>query len=271
MIDIPNFIGRHILRFDNHRVVSPPGPILPGEGPFILVASVMRSGTHLLIDTILNNFPRTRWYPLYVELGGYLHQGRIPELLSSGGYVVKTHFPQVDDRPEWIRSVEAVARRSRILITYRDQKETYRSTRGWLEAEPEVVGKTMSLAESEDVYYESLRRFEDFWGQFEALRISYHDLIDRRRQPELIREIGAWIGQEPRSPMIRPYPKTAKVRPYAAKALTRLIGRHAPVINTTIRFAKHHPPQRGAGISRDVPVGDDRVLAPEVRAAGTAP
>jgi hypothetical protein len=44
--------------------------------------------------------------------------------------------------------------------------------------------------------------------------------------------------------MIHPYPKTAKYKIYTAKALTRLVGRNAPVVNTTIRFGKTAAPDR---------------------------
>lgn len=241
-MDIGNLIGRKFLTQNQPRVCCPPGPILPGEGPFILVATVMRAGTHLLIDSILNNFPRYRRFPLFINLDG-IPNGRIPELLSSGGYLIKTHFPQVGDHPDRAPLIEAVARRSRILTIYRDPKATYRSTRAWLDEESKG-NDMMSVAESEEGYNESLRRFNEFWGRFEHLQIDFRDLTSPQKQPETIRQIGEWLGQEPRSPMVFPYPKTAKFKVYTAKALTRIVGRRAPVINTTIRFGRTEAPDK---------------------------
>ena len=53
--DLSNFIGRTVLPFTNPRVVAPPGT--PGHHgrPNLIVATPMRSGTHILIDLILNN------------------------------------------------------------------------------------------------------------------------------------------------------------------------------------------------------------------------
>ena len=243
MLDIGNLIGRKFLTQDNPRVCCPPGPILPGEGPFVMVATVMRAGTHLLIDSILNNFPRTRRSPLYVDLDS-IPNDRIPGTAVVGRIRCEDSLPPGGGwRDERSPLVEAVARQSRILTINRDPKASYRSTRAWLEAESNV-SRMMSVAESEDIYYESLRRFNEFWARFEHLPIDFHDLTNPQSQPETIRKIGEWIGQEPRSPMIYPYPKTAKLKVYSAKALTRLFGRHAPVVNTTIRFGKTAAPDK---------------------------
>ncbi len=68
---------------------------MPGAAngtPHVVVAAQMRSGTHLLIDLILNNFPVYRESPLYLDLERYrlsdLETSRIPDLR---GLVIKTH------------------------------------------------------------------------------------------------------------------------------------------------------------------------------------
>ena len=43
------------LPHNNKLTVCPPGNLPRGEGKSILVPSIPRSGTHLLIDSIINN------------------------------------------------------------------------------------------------------------------------------------------------------------------------------------------------------------------------
>ena len=62
-----NWVGRRVLPYENARVVAPPGVPVTQDRPNIVVATPKRSGTHVLIDILLNNLPAYRRRPLYVE------------------------------------------------------------------------------------------------------------------------------------------------------------------------------------------------------------
>ena len=82
---------------DSKRVMAPSGSIVASHTslPLIVVTSFPRSGTHILIDLILNNFTPYRRNPLYVDLDRYIHEGLdVEDLIQKGGYVVKTHYPE---------------------------------------------------------------------------------------------------------------------------------------------------------------------------------
>jgi hypothetical protein len=55
--DLTHYISTHLLPFTNPRVVCPPGTVTAQGRPNIIVATPMRSGTHILSDMILNNIP----------------------------------------------------------------------------------------------------------------------------------------------------------------------------------------------------------------------
>lgn len=85
-----------VLPHNNRRCVAPPGELRPGSGKPVIVSSIMRSGTHLLIDLLLNNFPAYRRMPLYVDLDHALASGlTAADLLHGGCYVMKSHHPNV--------------------------------------------------------------------------------------------------------------------------------------------------------------------------------
>ncbi len=80
--------------------------------------------------------------------------------------------------------------------------------------------------------------FQDFWQQFKVHYVTFDRLTTPGLYPELVSEIGSWIDTEPNARIIRPFPKNRRWMVYTFKALTRLLGRHSPIINTTIAFAK---------------------------------
>ena len=92
------FLGTHVLPYTNRRVVCPPGrPEVHGR-PNIVVATPKRCGTHVLIDTILNNMPAYRNRPLYIDLDKAWKRRDLDEKLFGridprAGYVLKTHLP----------------------------------------------------------------------------------------------------------------------------------------------------------------------------------
>ncbi|NOY69172.1 MAG: hypothetical protein GXP53_06720 [Deltaproteobacteria bacterium] len=229
-----NMIGTYILPFHNSMVVSPPGRVKPGQGTLILVPSIMRSGTHLLIDTILNNFSAYRRRPLYVDLDRLLDEPdgrdeRVEQLLGAGAYVVKTHYPQVYCHPDREPFVLRVARQSNIITVNRKFEQTFRSSSSW--GHP--------IAEDKDIYRESILRFRRFWSEEPMLEVSFPELTIPLHQKATIENISGYInvGLSDSKPVVVTIPKNKRLKVYIAKLLTRLFGNYSPVINTTIRYA----------------------------------
>lgn len=235
-MSIANYLGRKYLRFKNPRVVCPPGEILPGEGPLVVVATVMRSGTHLMIDTILNNFPRYKRRPLYVDLDRLLdaadREEKVDKLLASGGYVVKTHFPQAFDQPGREPLVRRVAERSRIVVVHRDPERTYRSLQAW------TSQWDLGLVKDKGAYLASVARFGEFWRDYPRLDFQFEELVDEKGYEDMVGRLQAFLGTPPSARLRRPPRASARLQVYLTKGLTRVLGHRAPVVNTTIRFGK---------------------------------
>lgn len=225
-------IGTYLLSFKNTRVVCPPGKLTPGHGRLILVPTIMRSGTHLLIDMILNNFSVYRRKPLYVDFDRLLDQpqgrnDRVEQLLCAGAYVVKTHYPQVYCEREREVYLQRVAENSHIITVDRNPEHTFRSSSGW----------GQSIAEHKRIYQESVQRFKSFWANREMLRLSFPRLIDPAHHEKTVSLISNYIQVPNGEPLLGPLPAKHRFQIYISKAMTRLLGRYAPIINTTIRFS----------------------------------
>ena len=169
-----------LIPHNTRRTVAPPGRLRDtGPGEIVLVASVMRSGTHVLIDCILNNFDRYRRRPLYVDLDQLVRQGldwrRIVD--QAGPYVVKTHFPQV----QYTGLKEAVTQllgAARVVIPERSAEDVLRSSEAF------DTGMTT------DELRQSLRTFEQFWSRVPHLPVEFAQLVDRARRCEADRAPG---------------------------------------------------------------------------------
>jgi hypothetical protein len=219
-------LSRYVLSPSTPRTTCPPGDLTPGKGHFIVVASLQRSGTHLLIDAILNNFARYKRRPLYIHLDRYLKEGHTLEpLLATGGYVVKTHFPQTLG-PEYESSIRHLLERSVILTPIRPMEQVYRSAVAF-----GTVSDQYELAQH-------VARFDRFWQPYERMLIPFEGLVDTKNYPMLIRQIGQYIGTAPNDKLIYPIAKEHLFRVKLLKLLTRLFGNRCPVVNTTIAFAK---------------------------------
>jgi len=208
--------------------VAPPGKLKTTRdgAAIVLVPSIMRSGTHLLIDSILNNISVYRRRPLYIDLDQYVISGLDPnDILLAGPYVVKTHFPQVQV-PGLSEAVRLIASRSRILIPRRN---------------PDSIIKSSLLFDA-DLSAESINaafaQFDGFWLQYEHMDVQFERLTHRDRYHALMHEISRFIGSDARKSLIFPPAKNEKMKVYLIKAMTRLIGKYSPVVNTTISFSK---------------------------------
>src|SRR4051812_42875729 len=88
-------VGSRVLPHDTRKTTAPPAVLPSADGPLIIVASMMRSGTHLLLDSMFNNFPPLRRTPLFVDFDSYERQALpVDPLRSLRGAVIKTHYPE---------------------------------------------------------------------------------------------------------------------------------------------------------------------------------
>src|SRR5262245_46905598 len=93
--DVLRLFCSKLLPHDTRSTTCPPAPLVSGHGPLIIVASLMRSGTHLLLDSFFNNFPELRRVPLFVDFDAYQRAGLpVGPLQSVQGIIVKTHYPE---------------------------------------------------------------------------------------------------------------------------------------------------------------------------------
>lgn len=232
---LANFVGTHLLPFTNPRVVCPPGRVRPTGRPNLVIATPMRSGTHILIDLILNNLPAYRRTPLYVDLDQCFKQARpgndlLAQITPDAGYVLKTHMPlNVPEGMGGDARIAALIDQGQVVTVHRDRAEVCRSLARWHGIAPE---------EAEAEYGPQYDRFWDFWTGRPQTRLSFGDLFDETKMRRTLADLAAASGTAP-SPRYRPPPSSAtKSRIYANKMMTRLAGRHAPRVDTTIHTLK---------------------------------
>jgi len=212
---------------NNKKTVAPPGILCKQVGKPILVSSLMRSGTHLLIDLVLNNFSEYRNSPLYIDLDQYLkNRLSIDELFGCGNYVIKTHFPQVMHSAKDIIVIRKLASESYIIQPQRDIASISKS-----------LQKFSYLGNFEDLLLEK-NTFEEFWKDYTTLQINFRDLLSKENGGSILEDIEAFISQPHRTPPVLPPLNTSIPYIYIIKLLTRLLGKKAPIINTTIQFSR---------------------------------
>lgn len=209
----------------NAKLTAPPGRIPNGEGRPVLVKSKMRSGTHLLIDLILNNFPQLRTESLYVELDHAFHQGITAEKFSNlGKCLCKTHFGGKKGQELRSEITQNVVSRAYIIEPVRDLEQMKPSLRNFL-----------SEQEFKD-YLETCYQFDRYWKETECLKISFNELISKEGNDSAIKKIAAYIGEEPSSKRYYNRSKQELRKVMLDKLLTRLRGVKQRRVNTTIQF-----------------------------------
>ncbi|WP_123785257.1 hypothetical protein [Pseudazoarcus pumilus] len=220
-----------LIPHDNRLTVSPPGKLKARSNynsiPHVIVASKRRSGTHLLIDTLLNNFEPFRRTPLYVNLDSYVVSGHTIESLNeSGPYVIKTHYPQSTD-PRIADALEMlISSGSKVIITDRKDSEILKSLEVFLPSLDENAAR------------KSNHEFDIFWKDQDYLRIKFEDIINTFSYTEVVNSISDYLNIKHNESIIFPPGRSELIKAMASKLLTRTLGRHAPVINTTIAFNK---------------------------------
>ena len=224
-----NLAGQYIVPFKNPRVVCPPGPVPRCEGKTIIIASMMRSGTHLAIDMLLNNFPALVSKPLYLDADQYFRgeENRIKYMndeITIGQCIVKTHYPQSipDNKLEVIKKLAVDAH---VILLHRPAKETFKSLNAW------------GMAEDFVEYQSEVEKFYEFWNVAapDSLSVQFDELVDEESFRNLIARVESKIGVSPKEKISLPVnPKKVWIMA-ASKLATRLMGQYSPVINTGIR------------------------------------
>ena len=236
---IANVIGARYLSFQNPAVVSPPGVIAPQGRRNIIVATPMRSGTHVVIDLLANNFTDYRTRPLYVDLDQRIKQSRsapdrFGRLDAQSGYIVKTHFPiAVGERSGEREVVAALARDALVIAVRRPDAEIARSLRNWSGSVP-----AEGAAAREAVIRADIAAFWEMWAQRADLTLEFADLFRDAPVEALLDRVARETGAARRRRLMRPPAQRRLWRIYLNKAMTRLLGRNAPRIDTTIYTLK---------------------------------
>ena len=232
-----NAIGNHWLRHNNPRTLCPPGMPQAGKGPkrpLIMVPTLMRSGTHILIDLILNNFPAYQGKPLYVDLDLVLRHPQREEMLAKmrevGGFVVKTHCPQLIVKEGDVEVIQEIAAESIIISTKRDTDVVLESMVRFPELSRRFGDEATIVA--------GIERFYEFWQSREPTVFPFEQLLKNSEVPNIVAEIASVIDCPLPSKVVTPPEKAAYLRVCAVKAMTRVLGHRSPVINTTIQFAR---------------------------------
>ena len=232
--DLSNFIGTHVLSFQNPRVVCPPGTLTEQGRPNIIVATPRRSGTHVLIDLLLNNMPAYRTRPLYVDLDQCLKRTTstddlLTPITSRAGYIIKTHLPiGLDESVTTNGHVQRLIKDGIVLTVRRDRDAVIRSEMRWQDDQ----------AETHADYEAAYDAFWRFWQDQDQIALDFKALFDPVRMGALMDDLAVRTRTATKV-RFKPAPSpTGKTGIYANKALTRLLGRHAPLINTTIHTLK---------------------------------
>lgn len=197
----------------------------------IVIATPRRCGTHVLIDIILNNMRDYRNRPLYIDLDKAWQQrecgkGLFGSITPESGYVIKTHMPIVHPDAPLNRHLLEILNAAVVVTVHRDVDAMVRSAeRWWKRAEAKTVGNTIR---------ESYEKFWAFWRDRPRVELEFEDLF----RADTMRMVLANLSTKTGSPYSELYtPPISADRSkiiYANKALTRLMGRYAPRVDTTI-------------------------------------
>ena len=185
----------------------------------------MRSGTHLLIDLMLNNFPQLRGESLYVELDHAAMEGLDKESFAGlGRCICKTHYDGEEKEVARREIVELVCNHGLLIEPVRNYEEIKRSLQNFI---------------SEEDYQEQLastERYHNYWAGKECLTVSFKDLISREGNDKVISQIASYIGEKPSEKRFYNRSRSQEKLILVEKLLTRLRGVRQRRVNTTIGF-----------------------------------
>lgn len=235
MSQITSYIGRRILPFTNPRVVCPPGKVVAQGRPNLVIATPKRSGTHIMIDLLLNNLPDYRNKPLYVDLDQFVKHNRnsrenLADLTPDAGYILKTHMPL--NTPDYMPEnphIQALIRQGVVVTINRPRAEVCRSIARWRKLSEQV---------SEERYGPEYDQFWAHWADMDQNRVDFSDLFDPALMQPFLQTLAERTGTRLAASYVGPPTSDRKQRIYLNKTLTRMLGRHAPRVDTTIHTLK---------------------------------
>lgn len=232
--DLAQFVGRRVLPFNNPRVVCPPGTVKPNGRRNIIVATPRRSGTHILIDQILNNIPAYRTRPLYIDLCKCLKRAAsendlIDRITPDAGYIIKTHLPV--GLPGCVlrdARLDAIIAASVVITVRRDREDVRRSLDRWHKRKPK----------NETDYDTEYDTFWEFWSEKEQIALDFKDLFMQSQMEVLLNKLANQTQTKRAARFAGPTSPSRKRSIYLNKALTRLLGSNASHIDTSIHTLK---------------------------------
>lgn len=185
----------------------------------------MRSGTHLMLDSLFNNFPALRRVPLFIDFDAY-ERGSLPvgPLAQVRGVVIKTHYPQTPLKPDYAIVLAELASRAVIFQPVRPGEQVRKSLAKW--------GWNYSPEE----FAALEKRFAAFWSPYSPTVAEFSSLLKIEGVAEWLRIVKERTGLEPRFEKTPIVPAKTRAGVYVDKILTRFFGCRVPRINTTIGY-----------------------------------
>lgn len=213
----------NIFHHINTKTVCPPGNLPVSEGVNIIVSSLMRSGTHLAMDFIFNNFKQYKTYPLYIDYDRYCFDGHnLEELSKVKGAVLKTHFIQRPFNEQSRDFLKVLGKNAIVIIPDREAKQVNQSLSKW----------EINLNEEE------LKKLREehlaFWSGYSPLVVPFDSYFDKNKMLDLKKDIASRINVVAENRVV--LPSTNSFPNMVNKLSTRIVGNKWPVINTGIGF-----------------------------------
>lgn len=208
------------------KVMCPPGPLPVGPLPPLIVSSLMRTGTHLIIDLLLNNIQGYRQSPLYLDFDAYTFEGfASAPLLEVGSCVVKTHVAHRPFNQETGDLLRTLAERSVVIIPMRQPEKIFKSMATWgYQASPEEFAGLQA-------------RHLDFWKGYDPILVEFNHLLNPEKAAKILAIIRDRAGLPAVSENTLPFVAgSSRARNLFRKLRTRIQGCKAPRINTTVGF-----------------------------------
>jgi hypothetical protein len=222
-------LGSRILSFKNKRVLAPPGKIIRNsDSKNVMIASVPRSGNHLMMNFLISNLIGYKNSPLYVDLDAFFRDGledeifAAQEMIASGaGLIIKTHYPFCNHNQRTEEFINSILEKTVVINCIRNSQSAKKS----------LLALTDYYTSQSFDHYEKL--FRQFWtGKFD-LQFEYSAF--REGNESALSAINNHLPLKPR-PYVFPTKKGSDLKIYMEMALTRLLGQNAPKINTNIAY-----------------------------------
>lgn len=213
-------VAARVISHETPRLMCPPGPVPLGDHPPIIISSLMRSGTHLLMDLLLNNLPEYRREPLYVDFDQYVFRGHDrAQLLRAGSCLIKTHVAQRPFDKSVRQLLGELGARGLVIIPQRPIDAVRASMAKW----------------SRPVADEAEEKQNLFWQGVEPLTIEFPELLEPEATGTFLQSVRSRLGLPAASqPPILAANSTSRV--LWDKLQTRLRGSRAGRLNTTIGY-----------------------------------